>query len=32
MEKHFPDVLEVWSDDKLNLDSKKNKPECKKYN
>ncbi len=30
MEKHFPDVLEVWSDDKLNLNSKKNKPECKK--
>ena len=23
MEKHFPDVLEVWSDDKLNLKSKK---------
>ena len=32
MEKHFPDVLEVWSDDKLNLNSKKNKPECKKSN
>ncbi len=30
MEEHFPDVLEVWSDDKLNLNSKKNTPECKK--
>ena len=30
MEKHFPDVLEVSSDDKLDLNSKKNKPECKK--
>ncbi len=30
MEKHFPDVLEVWSDDKLNLNNKNNPPECKK--
>ena len=30
MEEHFPDVLEVWGDDKLNLNNKKNSPECKK--
>ena len=30
MEKHFPDVLEVWSDEKLNLNSKTKSPECKK--
>ena len=29
MEKHFPDVLEVWSDDKLNF-NQNNHPECKK--
>ena len=30
MEKHFPDVLEVWSDEKLNLNNKRNTPDCKK--
>tara|TARA_Y100001968_G_scaffold218711_1_gene201382 strand:- start:1274 stop:1579 length:306 start_codon:yes stop_codon:yes gene_type:complete len=30
MEKHFPDALEVCSDDKLNLNNKNQKPECKK--
>ena len=24
MEKHFPDVLEIWSDEKLNLNNQKN--------
>tara|TARA_B100001250_G_scaffold358776_1_gene335276 strand:+ start:1618 stop:2232 length:615 start_codon:yes stop_codon:yes gene_type:complete len=29
MEKHFPDVLEIWSDDKLNVNNIKNGPEGK---
>tara|TARA_Y100001968_G_scaffold322975_1_gene359944 strand:- start:5734 stop:6069 length:336 start_codon:yes stop_codon:yes gene_type:complete len=30
MEEHFPDVLEVWAGDELNLNNNKNKPQCKK--
>ncbi len=30
MEKHFPDVLEVWSDEKFNLNNQRNSPEGKK--